>query len=174
MQLKDQRQGQAGLQVRQLHRQFARRHRGREQQLATGVAQAVEQVEQRLFPLPVAGQRFQIVQADQLALFEIVEQLRAVLHQIRHRQVHRRLADLLQTQAGCLQQMTAADAFGAPEVDQTLRPAGLWFAQTLDIAQRRGIGAGVVVGERRVIAQTYAERKLHRYHAGPGVSSSSL
>ncbi len=67
------------------------------------------------------------------------------------------LFELLETQAGRLQQVAAADAVVSPEVDEAFRPASLGFAQTLDISQCRGIGTGIVVGEGGVVAQTHTE-----------------
>ncbi|MCY1381961.1 hypothetical protein D9M69_699310 [compost metagenome] len=70
--------------------------------------------------------------------------------------------------------MTAPHSRTAPEVDQALRPAGLGFAQTLDIAERRGIGAGIVVGKGGVITQTHAQGQLNGSHAGLIGSSDAL
>src|SRR5690606_5906216 len=75
LELKDQRQGQPRLQVRQLHRQLARRGGSREQQASTGIAQAVEQMEKSFFPLRTPGDRIQIIQTNQLIAFQIVENL---------------------------------------------------------------------------------------------------
>ena len=173
MQLEDQRHGEAGLQVRQLDLQLPGRLRCRQQQAPTGITQSIEQVEQPLFPFSLANQHIQVVDADQLALLEIVEDFRAVLHQIGHRQVDGSLFELLETQAGRLQQVAAADAVVSPEVDEAFRPASLGFAQTLDISQCRGIGTGIVVGEGGVVAQTHTEGKLNRFHARLGGQSEN-
>ena len=123
-------------------------------------------MEQTLFPVAAASHCIEIIEADQLAQLKVVEQLRAVLHHFAERQIHHRFATLLKTQAGRLQQVAAPDAFGAPQVDQAFRPAGVGLAQALDIAQGRGIGAGVVIGEGGVITQTHPQGKLDGFHVG--------
>ena len=43
----------------------------------------------------------------------------------------------------------------APQIDQALGPAGVGFAESLDIAECSGIGAWVVIYEGGVITQTH-------------------
>ena len=111
-----------------------------------------------------AGHGIEVIQADQLGLVQAIEQLGAVLGHLGQRQIDRRLATLLETQAGRLQQMAAPDTVGAPQIDQALRPAGIGFAQALDIAERRSIGARVEVGKGGVVAQADAQGKLDGFH----------
>ena len=114
LQLKDQCQGQARLQIRQLDGQLPRRRVSRQQQAPTRIAQAVEQMKQRLLPIRPTGHCLQIIQTDQLALLQVVQQFRAVIRQFGQGQIDRLLAALLETQAGRLQQMAATDARAAP------------------------------------------------------------
>ena len=109
-------------------------------------------MEQRLFPVVTLSYRIQIIQTNQLALLQVIQQRRTVLDHLGQWQIHRRLATLLETQTGRLQQMAAAHTGTAPEIDQTFRPPRIRFAQTLDITKRRSVGSGVVVGEGGVIA----------------------
>src|SRR5690606_41206258 len=102
MQLENQRQSQSRFEIRQVDRQLAGRHGAGQQQAPTAVAQAIEQVEQALFPVAAARHSIEIVKTDQLAQFEVVEQLRAVLHHLTERQIDHCLAPLLETQAGRL------------------------------------------------------------------------
>ncbi|MNY37474.1 hypothetical protein D3C86_1720390 [compost metagenome] len=96
------------------------------------------------------------------------------MHQFVHRQVDRLLAALGEAQAGCLQQMATPDTVATPEVDQALGPAGIGFAQALDVAERRGVGAGIEVGKGGVVTQTHTQGKLDRCHAVLGGSPGPL
>ena len=131
------------------------------------------EVEQRLLPVRAAGHGIEVIQAHQLGLVQAIEQLGAVLGHLGQRQIDRRLATLLETQAGRLQQVAAAHAVTTPEVDQTLGPAGIGLAQALDIAEGRRVGTGVVVGEGGVVAQAHAKGQLDWFHALDGGSCES-
>ncbi|MCY1367557.1 hypothetical protein D9M69_544990 [compost metagenome] len=112
-------------------------------------------MKQRLFPICSSGDHLQIIQADQLVLFEVVEDFNAAIEQLGQRQIHRRLAQLLEAQAGGLQQVRTPYPVLAPKVDQAFGPAGVGFAQPLDIAECSGIGAWVVIDKGSVITQTH-------------------
>lgn len=122
LQLEHQRQTQSRLQIGQLDGQLARRRIGRQQQAPPRITQPVEQMEQCLFPDGVASHGIQIVQADQLALLQVVQQCRAILGNLGQRQIDGQLAALLDPQAGCLQQVAATDAPLPPEIDQLVGP----------------------------------------------------
>jgi anti-sigma regulatory factor (Ser/Thr protein kinase) len=103
----------------------------------------------------VGGHGLEIVQANQFVLFQVIEDFHAAIQQLRQRQVHRRLAQLLEPQASGLQQVRTPYPVLAPQIDQTLGPAGVGFAKPLDIAECSGIGAWVVVDEGGVVTQTH-------------------
>ncbi len=131
-------------------------------------------MEQRLLPVRASGYRIQVIEADQFALLQVVEDRRPVLRQFRQRQVDRLLAPLFEAQAGRLLQVAATDALPTPEVDQAFGPTGIGLAEALDIAECRGVGAGVVVGKGRVVTQADAEGKLNGFHAESLGSSEPL
>ena len=85
-------------------------------------------MEQRLFPIRPAGHGLQIIQADQFVLFEVVEDRDAAVQQLGQRQIHRRLPQLFEAQAGGLQQVRAPYPVLAPEINQAFCPAGVGFA----------------------------------------------
>ncbi|MNC52747.1 hypothetical protein D3C75_1021140 [compost metagenome] len=70
----------------------------------------------------------QVVEADQFVLFEVIQQLDTAVEQLRQRQVYGGFTQLLETQAGGLQQVGTPDALLAPEIDQAFGPAGVGFA----------------------------------------------
>jgi hypothetical protein len=108
----------------------------------------------------------QVVKADQFVLLKVVEQLDAFINHFGQRQVNRRFAHLLETQTRGLQQMGAPHAILAPQINEAFGPARLGFAQPLDVAECRSIGAGIVIDEGGVITQTHTQGQLNRFHAG--------
>ncbi len=130
-------------------------------------------MEQRLLPYRVPGHRIEIVQADQLALLEVVEQGRTIFGHFRQRQIDSQLSALLHPQAGSLQQMATADTGLPPEIDQLIGPARSRRTQPLDIAECGCIGARVEVGEGGVVAQTDAQGELDGFHGWLGGSAGA-
>lgn len=112
-------------------------------------------MEQRLLPIRAPGDCLQVIQADQLVLFEVVEDFDATIQQLGQWQIHCRFAQLFETQAGRLQQMRTPYPVLAPEINQAFGPAGVGFAEPLDIAECSGIGAWVVIDKGSVVTQTH-------------------
>lgn len=85
-------------------------------------------MEHGLFPVRLAGDHMQVVNAHQFVLGQVVEQLYATIEQLRQWQVDGWLAALLEAVGGGLQQMATANTLLAPQVDKALGPAGVGFA----------------------------------------------
>ncbi|MCY1446303.1 hypothetical protein D9M71_628590 [compost metagenome] len=85
-------------------------------------------MEHGLFPVCLAGDHVQVVDAYQFVLGQVVEQLRAAIEQLCQWQVDSGLAALLEAVGGGLQQVGTANTLLAPQVDKALGPAGVGFA----------------------------------------------
>ena len=130
-------------------------------------------MEQGFFPYRITRDGVQVIQTYQLALLKIIEQRGAVSGHAGKRQVDSQFATLFNPQAGGLQQMAAPDSSLPPEVDQLIGPTGRRRTEPLDITQRRGVGAGIEVGEGGIVAQTDAERQLDGFHGWLGGSAGA-
>ena len=126
------------------------------------VATAIEQVEEGVLPSVVAGDRIDVVDAEQLQGFQPFEDAGAAGCQ----RFQRKIEDAQPAAVGelrtGLQQMCFAEAARAPEKDQRFAIASGAVAQTFDDL---GIRTGVVMIETLGCVKLEAQRNLGRHRA---------
>lgn len=132
----------------------------------------IEKIEQGLLPVGETGNRFRIVEADELAGFKIGKQLHARAGSLAEVEVKIREAQFLRLMAACLQQMAFAEAGLSPEKNERFAAAGDALPQMGDDGQIR---ARIKILERMVRPEHELQRQLfcHDQRAFPRERSAS-
>jgi hypothetical protein len=132
----------------------------------------VKKIEQGLLPVGETGNRFRIVEADELAGFKIGEQLHGRADSLAEVEVKTRKAQFLRLMAACLQQMALAEAGLSPEKNERFAAAGDALLQMIDDGQIR---AREKILERVVRPEHELQRQLfcHGQRAFPLQRSAS-
>jgi len=108
------------LQVRQIDRALAGRHRSSDDQATVGIEDLVVEIKKRCLPRPVPGNSINVIETDEFAALQTFEQFGTRIQQKPQRYIHRSITG---TVAHGLQQVCLAGRWHTPQ-PATLATAG--------------------------------------------------